>query len=190
MPSNKASAGKRKGKDPELSQLLKLVLAKLGNDDSDSSNAASDNDVNGASRSRPRRSHVAPRAAFPPVKRRTKGRAPATQPSPTVVTSPEQSPMPETLVPSLSTASEQHVGGENAITTPELGVADRLDDIRKSLASLSAPSMEPVVPPSPLPMIPAALLSVSPTPQVPTQAAQAQDPIMQALLVVSRTGNY
>ncbi|KAJ1108705.1 hypothetical protein NDU88_006076 [Pleurodeles waltl] len=99
MPSNKASAGKRKGRDPELSQLLKMVLAKLGNDDSDSSDAASDNDVNGTNSSRPRRSHVAPRAALPLVKRRNKGRAPAPQSSPTVVTLPEQSSMLETSFP-------------------------------------------------------------------------------------------
>ncbi|KAJ1127729.1 hypothetical protein NDU88_006122 [Pleurodeles waltl] len=188
MPSNKASAGKRKGRDPELSQLLKLVLAKLGNDDSDSSDAASNNDVSGTSNSRPRRSPVALRAAFCPKKPRNKGRAPAPQSSPTVVTSPEQSPTPETLVPSSSAASEHLVGGEIVITTQGQGVADVLADIRKSLASLFAPSMRPVVPPSPLPIISvsAALTSVSPTPQVPTQATQVQDPTRQALLVVSR----
>ncbi|KAJ1088482.1 hypothetical protein NDU88_001639 [Pleurodeles waltl] len=131
MPSNKASAGKRKGRDPELSQLLKLVLAKLGNDDDDSvsSDAASDNEVNEASSSRPRRSHVAPRVAFPPVKRRTKRRAPAAQPSTTVVPPLEQSPMPVTLVPSSSTMPELLGGGEKANTAPSLGVADVLADI-------------------------------------------------------------
>ncbi|KAJ1097912.1 hypothetical protein NDU88_003028 [Pleurodeles waltl] len=188
MPSNKASAGKRKGRDPELSQLLKMVLAKLGNDDSDSIDAASDNDVNGTNSSRPRRSNVVPRTAFPLARRRNKGRAPAPQSSPTVVTPPEQSSMPETLVPSSSVASEHHVGGVGAITTPGQGVADVLADIRKSLASLFAPSMGPGVTSSPQPGVPAsaALPVVSPTPQVPTQATQAQDPNTQALLEVSR----
>ncbi|KAJ1141111.1 hypothetical protein NDU88_007446 [Pleurodeles waltl] len=180
----RASAGKRKGSDPELSQLLKLVLAKLGNDDSDSNQAASDNEVNGASSSRPKRSHVAPCAAFPPVK----GRAQVTHSSPTVVLTTEQFPMPESLVHSTGAAPEQRVGGGSVCATPGLGVADVLADIRKSLASLSASSTVPVVPTSPLPVIPAsaALTLVPLTPHVPAQATQAQDPTSQALVEISR----
>ncbi|KAJ1186663.1 hypothetical protein NDU88_003444 [Pleurodeles waltl] len=176
---------KKKGERLRVIQLLKLVLAKLGNDDSDSNEAVSDNEVNGASSSRPKRSHVAPHAAFPPVKRRTKGRAQVTHSSPTVILTPGQSPMPESLVPSTGVAPEQHVGGGSASVTPGLGVADVLADIRKSLASLSASSMVPVVPKSPLPVIPAsaALPLVPLTPQVPAQATQAQDPTSQALVI-------
>ncbi|KAJ1101942.1 hypothetical protein NDU88_007004 [Pleurodeles waltl] len=157
----KTKAGKRKGRDPELSQLLKIVLEKLGNDDTDSSDVASDNDVNGTNSSRPRRSHVAPRAAFPPVKNRNKGRAPASQSSLTVVTLPEQASMPEIPVPSSRGASEHQVGSEGTITTPGQSVAEVLANIRKSLASLS-PLMGSGVPPSPLPVVPSATLTMAP----------------------------
>ncbi|KAJ1199224.1 hypothetical protein NDU88_003062 [Pleurodeles waltl] len=93
MAPKRVRAGKGKRGDPELSQLLKLALAKLGNSDSDSEGAASEVEDVEAGPSRPRRSHVAPRAAFPPVKRRTKGQAPGGQhplPSLATTTSPEQ----------------------------------------------------------------------------------------------------
>ncbi|KAJ1162647.1 hypothetical protein NDU88_003115 [Pleurodeles waltl] len=54
MACNHNKAGKRKGRDPELSQLLKLVLAKLGSGDSDSGEYASDGKDNRAGTSRPR----------------------------------------------------------------------------------------------------------------------------------------
>ncbi|KAJ1140135.1 hypothetical protein NDU88_006495 [Pleurodeles waltl] len=193
MPSNRVSAGKRKGRDPELSQLLKLVLAKLGNGDSDSGDSVSDNEDNVAGSGRPRWSHVAPRAAFPPVKHRNKGRVAAAQPplsSPAAITSPEQSPMLDTLLPSTSATSEPYVGGENSIPAPGHGVADMLADIYKSLATLAAPSLGQVVQPSPQPLAsaPATPSTVrhtqaSPTPHVSTQA---QDQTAQAFLAVSR----
>ncbi|KAJ1119882.1 hypothetical protein NDU88_008066 [Pleurodeles waltl] len=65
-----------------------------------------------------------------------------------------------------------------------------LADIRKSLATLAAPSIGLVVQPSPLPLASKQAApsseghtAASPTPQVPTQA---QDPTAQAFLVVSR----
>ncbi|KAJ1148388.1 hypothetical protein NDU88_001225 [Pleurodeles waltl] len=64
MASNRVRAGKRKGNDPELSQLLKLVLVKLGNEDSDSGDAASEVEDNVAGTSRPRRSNAAPCAVL------------------------------------------------------------------------------------------------------------------------------
>ncbi|KAJ1083151.1 hypothetical protein NDU88_003311 [Pleurodeles waltl] len=72
MACNRNKVGKRKGRDPERSQLLKLVLAKLGNGDSDSGNSASDGENNCTESDRSRRSHVPPSAAFSPVKRRIK----------------------------------------------------------------------------------------------------------------------
>ncbi|KAJ1202548.1 hypothetical protein NDU88_006346 [Pleurodeles waltl] len=152
MPSNTVSAGKRKVRDPELSQLLKLVLAKLGNEDSDSGDVASDNEDNVAGSGRPGRSHVAPRTAFPPVKHRNKGRVAAAQPplsSPADSTPPEQSPMLDTLLPSTSATSEPHVGGENLTPAPGHGLAVMLAYIRKSLAALAAPSLGQEVQPSP-----------------------------------------
>ncbi|KAJ1207585.1 hypothetical protein NDU88_002976 [Pleurodeles waltl] len=162
MPSNRSSAGKRKGRDSELSQLLKMVLEKLGNNDTDSSDAASDNEVNGANTSRPRWSHVAPRAAFPPVKRRNKGKAPALQSSTKVVSVPEQVVVPEIPVPSVSGPSEHQGLSDGTITSPGLGVVEVLANIRKSLAS-PAPLTGPGVPPSPLPGIPTpATLAIAP----------------------------
>ncbi|KAJ1207118.1 hypothetical protein NDU88_002510 [Pleurodeles waltl] len=65
MACNRNKVGKRKGRDPELSQLLKLVLAKLGNGDSDSGKATFDTETNCTESVRPRCSHLPPRAAFP-----------------------------------------------------------------------------------------------------------------------------
>ncbi|KAJ1116379.1 hypothetical protein NDU88_004594 [Pleurodeles waltl] len=164
-----------------------MVLEKLGNDDTDSSDGASDNKDNGANSSRPRRSHVAPRAAFPPVKRRKKVKAPAPQSSTLVVSLLEQVVVPEIPVPPVSTPPELQGVSEGATTSTGLGVAEVLANIRKSLASL-APATGPGVPPTPLPGVPtpAALAMAPPTPQVPTQQTQVQDPTRQALLEVSR----
>ncbi|KAJ1184614.1 hypothetical protein NDU88_001417 [Pleurodeles waltl] len=65
MASNCVRVGRRKGSDTELTQLLKLVLAKLGDGDSDSGDTASEVENNGVGLTRPRRTHEAPRAAFP-----------------------------------------------------------------------------------------------------------------------------
>ncbi|KAJ1153999.1 hypothetical protein NDU88_006756 [Pleurodeles waltl] len=168
-----------------------MVLEKLGNDDTDSSDVASDNKDNGADSSRPRRSHVAPRAAFPPVKRRNKGKAPASAPpkqsSTLVVSLPEQVVVPEIPVPAVSALPELQGVSKGATMSTGLGMAEVLANIRKSLASL-APATGPGVPPTPLPGVPTpeALTMAPPTPQVPTQQAQVQDPTRQALLEVSR----
>ncbi|KAJ1142703.1 hypothetical protein NDU88_009016 [Pleurodeles waltl] len=154
MPSNKASAGKRKGRNPELSQLMKMVLEKLGNDDTDSSNAASDNEVNGDNSSCPRRSHVTPRAALPPVQRRNKWKAPASAPpkqsSTLVVSPPEQVVVPEIPVPDVSAQPTLQGVSEGATMSTGLGVAEVLVNIRKSLASL-APATGPGDPLTPSP---------------------------------------
>ncbi|KAJ1107667.1 hypothetical protein NDU88_005057 [Pleurodeles waltl] len=191
MPPSKASAGKRKERDPELSRLLKMVLEKLGNDDTDSSDVASDNEDNGAKSSRPRQSHVAPRAVFLPVKRRNKGKAPASAPpmqaSILGVSPLEQVAVPEIPVPAVCAQPELQGKREGATMSMGLGVAEVLANVRKSLASL-APATVPGVLPTPLPGVPtpAALTLAPPTPQVPTQQTQVQDPSRQALLEVSR----
>ncbi|KAJ1218448.1 hypothetical protein NDU88_006028 [Pleurodeles waltl] len=188
MPPNKASAGKRKKKDPELSQLLKTVLEKLGNDDTDSCDVASDTEDNGANSSRPRWSHVAPHTAFPPVKRWNKGKAPASTPpkQATLVVSPlEQVVVPEIPVPAVCAQPKLQGMSEGATMSTGLGVAEVLANIRKSLAIL-APATVPGVPPTPLPGVPtpAALTMAPPTPHVPMQQVQVQDPSRQALLEV------
>ncbi|KAJ1107666.1 hypothetical protein NDU88_005056 [Pleurodeles waltl] len=180
MPSYKAGAGKRKGRDPELSQLLKMVLEKLGNDDTDNSETASDNEVNGEANSRPSRSHVAPRAAFPPVKRRNRGKAPVSQSSTLVVSPQEQVLEPEVPVPSVSTQPMPLGAGVGAPVSTGLGVAEVLDNICKSLASLPPTSGPPTTP------APAASSMPLPADQVPTPQAQALDSTRQALLQVSK----
>ncbi|KAJ1141756.1 hypothetical protein NDU88_008084 [Pleurodeles waltl] len=168
-----------------------MVLEKLGNDDTDSSDVTSDNEDNGAKSSRPRWSHVASRAAFPPVKRRNKGKAPASTPpkeaSTLAVSPPEQVVLPEILVPTVCAQPEPQGISEGATMSPGLSVAEVLANIRKLLASL-APATVPGVPPTPVPGVPmqAALPLAPPTPQVPKQQAQDQDPSRQASLEVSR----
>ncbi|KAJ1160233.1 hypothetical protein NDU88_000735 [Pleurodeles waltl] len=206
MPPSKASAAKRKGRDPELSQLLKMVLEKLGNGDADRSETASDNEVCGEIASRPRLSHVAPRAAFPPVKRRKNGKTaspaptsqvssgPPSQVSPAVVISPVQVAPRVTPVPEVATPPAQQGPSVGAPIAPALGVEEVLANIRNSLASLSPagwsgpPSASlpgvasPVAPPLPPPRPPLP----PPTPQAPEQQAQVHDSSRQALLEVSR----
>ncbi|KAJ1118850.1 hypothetical protein NDU88_007037 [Pleurodeles waltl] len=157
MPPSKASAAKRKGRDTELSQLLKMVLEKLGNDDTDSSDMASDNEVSGEKFSRPRRSHVAPRAAFPPVKRRKNGKTAAPAP-PSQVSSAVVSPpvlVAPTVIPVPVVATPPAPQGPSVGTTvaPAIGVEEVLANIRKSLASLS-PAGQSGAPPAPLPVVP------------------------------------
>ncbi|KAJ1174909.1 hypothetical protein NDU88_000200 [Pleurodeles waltl] len=96
--------------------------------------------------------------------------------------------MPESLVPSTSVVPVQCIGGQIAISTTGLGVADVLADIRKFLASLSASSTVPAVSPSPLPVIStsAEIPLVSIIPQVTVQDSQAQNPTTQALGEISR----
>ncbi|KAJ1215578.1 hypothetical protein NDU88_003186 [Pleurodeles waltl] len=184
MPTSKASAGRRKRRDAELSQLLKMALERLGNDDTDSSDRTSNNEDRGAKSSRPTRSHVAPHAAFPPVKSRNKGKAPASTPpkeaSTLAVSPPEQVVLPEIPVPAVCTQPKPQGISGGAPMTPGLGVAEVLANIHKSLASL-APATVPGVPPTP---VPAALPLGPPTPQVPKQ--HVQDPSRQALLEMSR----
>ncbi|KAJ1184212.1 hypothetical protein NDU88_001022 [Pleurodeles waltl] len=190
MPPSKASAAKRKGRDPELSQLLKMVLEKFGNDDTDSSDRASDNEVGGDCSSRPRRAHVAPRAAFPPVKRRKNGKTAAPAPpnqaasavvSPPVVVAPSVIPVPGVATP----PTLQGLSVDTAVAPP-LGIEEVLANIRKSLAALS-PAGQSGPPPTTLPVVPPpAAPPLSPAPQAPVQQVQGQDSHRQALLEVSR----
>ncbi|KAJ1164305.1 hypothetical protein NDU88_004750 [Pleurodeles waltl] len=180
MPPSRASVGKRKGRDPELSQLLKLVLEKLGSEDTDSSDMLSDTEDSGPNSSRPRN-------AFPPVKRRKNGKAPASATPRQASSPPAQVTPTEIPVPTVAAPPVPQGSSEGTTMTPALGVEEVLSNIKKSLASL-APAMQPGVPPAPLPGVPTPAVQPLPsnTPQAPVQQAQVQDSSRQALLEVSR----
>ncbi|KAJ1177681.1 hypothetical protein NDU88_002933 [Pleurodeles waltl] len=197
MASNRVRVGKRKGTDPELAQLLKLFLAKLGGGDSDGEAALSDGDDGGEGTSRPRRTHVAPPAAFPPVKRRNKNQsAVVQQPTPQTVPAPPP-PMIElvtVVAPSIAAAAPSEEiagprpGGATPIPGPAGGVEAMLADIRRSVAALAAPTKE--LPTQVLPIV----QGVAPGASTTTEQGQAatalpgasQDPTTQTLLSVSQ----
>ncbi|KAJ1084499.1 hypothetical protein NDU88_004646 [Pleurodeles waltl] len=108
MPPKKASTQKGNGRDPELSQLLRLVLEKLGSEDTSEGSECPEM-VGGKVRgSRPKRSHVAPSAAFPLVKHRRNGKAqvpativltpPAAVPATIVLSPPAAASLPGQLI--------------------------------------------------------------------------------------------
>ncbi|KAJ1207066.1 hypothetical protein NDU88_002458 [Pleurodeles waltl] len=191
MASNRVRVGKRKGTDPELAQLLKLVLAKLGDGDSDGEVAPSDGEDGGEG------THVAPPAAFPPVKRRNKKQTAAVQqPRPQTFSAP---PPPRvdlvTMVAPIDAAaapseemSGSRPGGAVSIPGPVGGVEAMLADIRHSLAALAAPTKE--LPVQALPT----MQGVAPGASTTTEQGQAtmalpgasQDSTTQALLSVSQ----
>ncbi|KAJ1166066.1 hypothetical protein NDU88_006476 [Pleurodeles waltl] len=197
MASNWVRVGKRKGTDPELAQLLKLVLAKLGDGDSDGEAAPSDGDDGGESTSRLRRTHVAPPAVFPPVKRRNKKQTAAVQqPGPQTVPAPPPpmvdlvtvvAPITAAAAPSEEIAGPRP-GGATPILGPVGGVEAMLTDIRRSVAALAAPTKE--LPTQVLPT----MQGVAPGASTTTEQGQAamalpgasQDPTTQALLSVSQ----
>ncbi|KAJ1124209.1 hypothetical protein NDU88_002670 [Pleurodeles waltl] len=153
MAPKKASASKSKGKDPELSQLLRLVLEKLGREEAGEVMGSPVRDTGGKTFSCPKRSHVAPSAAFPPVKRARKGRAQAPAPPPsqplTMAATTAVANVPvviDLLEPPPPVAAPSPVIQGIA---PVSGLEGVLADIRKSLAPL-APAAQSVAPPAPL----------------------------------------
>ncbi|KAJ1188915.1 hypothetical protein NDU88_005671 [Pleurodeles waltl] len=98
---------------------------------------------------RPRRSHVAPRAAFPPVKRRKNGKSVTPAPKSQVSSGPHSQVSPAvviplalvaptvTPVPMVATPPTQQGPSVGAAIAPALGVEEVLVNIRNSLASLS-----------------------------------------------------
>ncbi|KAJ1128554.1 hypothetical protein NDU88_006932 [Pleurodeles waltl] len=186
-----ASASKINGKDPVLSQLLRLVLEKLGREEAGEVLGSPFRDVGGDRSIRPKRSHVAPSAAFPPVKRKRNGKTPApassTQTPNAVASPPVHIDLPEP--PALVAAPSPMTQGVavNTYAPPVPGLEGVLADIRKSLASF-APTSQSGTPPAPLPVValpaavPAALPVTPPTPKAPEHQAQVQDPSRQTLL--------
>ncbi|KAJ1202947.1 hypothetical protein NDU88_006742 [Pleurodeles waltl] len=150
MAANRVRGGKRKGTDPDLAQLLKLVLAKLGGGDSEGEAAPSDGDDGEVRASRPRRANVAPPEAFPPVKRRNKkqtGETVVQQPTPQAVMTPPPPPVIElvtVVTPSIAAAapSEEIAGHHAGVRSSSTGVEAMLADIRRSVAALAAPASD------------------------------------------------
>ncbi|KAJ1204135.1 hypothetical protein NDU88_007916 [Pleurodeles waltl] len=189
MASNRVRVGKRKGGDPELAQLLKLVLAKLGNGDSDGGDAASEVEDNGEGPSCPRRTHVAVHAAFPPVKRRNKNQVAVVQQplsSTPAVTVSEQAPV---LVSAPTTVKNNAVplaGGVDAAPAATLGVESMLPDILRSLGNLSAHPEGPPVQSHPQTLVLAPTICSSTEQVAPAPQGTSQDPTVQALIAVSQ----
>ncbi|KAJ1152043.1 hypothetical protein NDU88_004821 [Pleurodeles waltl] len=175
--------------DPELSQLLRLVLEKLGSDDAVKVNGSPDKEVSGDRSNCPKWSHVAPSAAFPPVKRRRNGKTPVpaslNQSPSAVVSPPAQIALPEPPAPTTAPPTVPQALNEGTTTSPGLGLEKVLADIRKSLAAL-APKTQSVVTPAPLPGVVLPAPPVPPPSQVPEHQAQVQDPSRQELLEVSK----
>ncbi|KAJ1180144.1 hypothetical protein NDU88_005368 [Pleurodeles waltl] len=155
MATNRARGGKRKATDPDLAQLLKLVLAKLGGGDSEGEAAPSDGDDGEVGASRPRRANVAPPAAFPPVKRRNKkqtGGAVVQQPTPQTVAFPPvkrrnkkqtggvvvQQPTPQAVL-----APPPPVVELVTVVTPSIAAAAPSEEIAGHHAGVRSPSTGP-----------------------------------------------
>ncbi|KAJ1164388.1 hypothetical protein NDU88_004828 [Pleurodeles waltl] len=187
MPPKKANT--QKGQDPELSQLLRLVLEKLGSEDESEVNGSPEKEVGGDRGTRPKRSHVAPSAAFPPVKRRKNGKAqvPASiNLTPfTAVSLPAQIILPDTPAHSAVPLPAPPALNTGTTAPPGLCLEGVLADIRKSLAAL-APTAQSGAPPTPLPGIAVPAPLGPPPVRLPEQQAQDQDPSRLALLEVSK----
>ncbi|KAJ1100392.1 hypothetical protein NDU88_005478 [Pleurodeles waltl] len=103
MPPKKACTPKGREHDPDLSQLLRLVL---GSEEPSVAIEAPKKDGGREKGSRPKRSHVAPNAAFPPVKRRRNAKAQV--PATIILTPPTAAPATIILSPHAATSlSEQ-----------------------------------------------------------------------------------
>ncbi|KAJ1099639.1 hypothetical protein NDU88_004738 [Pleurodeles waltl] len=198
MAPKKACAPKRSGNDPELSQLLRLVLEKLGREEAGEVLGAPVREASRDGSSRPKRSHVAPSAAFPPVKRARKGKTqpPVPSPLPLILAAPTAaaSPPVHIEIPEPPAPVAAPVAAPSPVTqgtTPVLGLEGVLADIRKSLASL-APAAQARAPPAPLTgmALPAAVPTAMPVPPLASKAlehpASVQDPSRQTLFEVSK----
>ncbi|KAJ1205847.1 hypothetical protein NDU88_001272 [Pleurodeles waltl] len=185
MPPKRTSAQKGPGRDPELSQLLRLVLQKLGSEDSSEVTGSTEEEGGNVRGKRPKRSHVAPSAAFPPVKRRRDGKAlvPASinLTPPTAVSVPAQITLPDTPA-RLQGHPLRHP--QLSRSPPSMGMEGVLADIRKSLAAL-APTAQPGASPTPPPGLVTPGSAGSPPVRVPELKAQDQNPSRLALLEVA-----
>ncbi|KAJ1214708.1 hypothetical protein NDU88_002326 [Pleurodeles waltl] len=140
MPPKRAGTQKGTGRDPELSQLLRLVLQKLGSEDSSEVTGSPEEEVGSVRGTCPKRSHVAPSAGLPPVKRRRNGKAlvPASinLTPPTAVSMPAQIILPYTPAPPAVPPPAPPASITDIAAPPGMGVEGVPADIRKSLAAL------------------------------------------------------
>ncbi|KAJ1185694.1 hypothetical protein NDU88_002484 [Pleurodeles waltl] len=179
MPPKRTSAQKGSGRDPELSQLLRLVLQKLGSEDSSELAGPPEEEGGSVREKRPKRSHVAPSAAFPPVKRRRNGKAlvPASiiLTPPTAVSVPVQITLPDTPAPPAGPPPAPPAAITGIVSPPSMGMEGILADIRKSLAAL-APTAQPGASPTPPSGLVAPASSGPPPARVPEHQGQEQNP--------------
>ncbi|KAJ1180278.1 hypothetical protein NDU88_005500 [Pleurodeles waltl] len=177
------------GRDPELSQLLRLVLQKLVSEDSSEVTRSPEEEVGSVRGTRPKRSHVAPSAAFPPVKRRRNGKAlvPASinLTPPTAVSMPAQIILPDSPAPPAVPPLAPPASITDITAPPGMGVEGVLADIRKSLAAL-APTAQTGASPTPFPRLVASAPLGSPPVRLPEHQVQDQNPSRLALLEVSK----
>ncbi|KAJ1130362.1 hypothetical protein NDU88_008715 [Pleurodeles waltl] len=189
IPPKRTSAQKGSGRDPELSQLLRLVLQKLGSEDSSEVTGSPEEEGGSDRGKRPKRSHVAPSAAFPPVKRRRNGKAlvlgSINLTPPTAVSVPAQITLPDTLAPPTGPPSAPPAAITGNASPPSMGMEGVLADIRKSLAAL-VPTAQPGASPTPPPGLVAPTSSGSPPVRVPEHQGQEQNPLRLALLEVAK----
>ncbi|KAJ1156491.1 hypothetical protein NDU88_009210 [Pleurodeles waltl] len=189
MPPKRTSAQKGPGRDPELSQLLRLVLQKLGSEDSSEVTGSPEEEGGSDGGKCPKRSHVAPSAAFPPVKRRRNGKAlvPASinLTPPTAVSVPVQITLPDTPAPPTGPPPAPPAAITGIASPPSMGMEGVLADIRKSLAAL-APPAQPGASSTPPPGLVTPASSGPPPVRVPEHQAQEQNPTRLPLLEVAK----
>ncbi|KAJ1156033.1 hypothetical protein NDU88_008758 [Pleurodeles waltl] len=201
MPPKKACTQKGRERDPDLSQLLRLVLEKLGSEEPSVAIEAPKKDGGREKGSCPKRSHVAPNAAFPPVKRRRNAKAqvpatiiltPPTAAPATIILSPpaatslsEQLSVPVAAAPLTDPLPTPQVLNSGSTAPAGVGIEGVLADIRNSLAAL-APTAQTGPSPTPLQGV------VSPAPSGPPPVgyhdsrAHDQEPSRLALMEVSK----
>ncbi|KAJ1115264.1 hypothetical protein NDU88_003490 [Pleurodeles waltl] len=201
MPPKKACTQKGRERDPDLSQLLRLVLEKLGSEESSVAIEAPKKDGGREKGSRPKRSHVAPNAAFPPVKRRRNAKAqvpatiiltpPAAAPA-TIVLSPpaatslsEQLSVPVATAPLTGPLPTPQVLNSGSTAPSGVGIEGVLADICNSLAAL-APTAQPGPSPTPHQGVVSPATSGPPPVGCHDSRAHDQEPSRLALMEVSK----
>ncbi|KAJ1207371.1 hypothetical protein NDU88_002762 [Pleurodeles waltl] len=201
MPPKKACTQKGRERNPDLSQLLRLVLEKLGSEEPSVAIEAPKKDGGREKGSRPKRSHVAPNAAFPPVKRRRNAKAqvpatiiltPPTAAPATIVLSPpaatslsEQLSVPVAAAPLTGPLPTPQVLNSGSTAPAGVGIEGVLADICNSLAALA-----PTAQPGPSPTLLQGVVSPAPSGPLPVgyhdSQAHDQEPSRLALMEVSK----
>ncbi|XP_078509241.1 uncharacterized protein LOC144769112 [Lissotriton helveticus] len=156
----KKGGHKRKGTDPELAQIMKLLLRKLSKDTPDSGSGSEDKQPEPVVE-RPLREGVAPRAAFPPLRKkggtpksnraekaRKRGQTRVVEEQDVGSAGPVLCPTP--MSPEVVVVPTSVTGAPQSIVPPD-PVGALLTEIRSTLQTL-APGGGAPVPPPPQPM--------------------------------------